>query len=281
MEIVKVGVTGFGTMGSEIALVAAVAGYQVAVYEIAPQVIGRNLKRLLKVLRMLNREASDEERARVMARIKVNTDFSVLTDCDLVIEAVLEKLDLKKEVFARLGKEVKEGAILATNTSSFGVTELAAASGRPESFLGMHFFNPPSQMQLVEVVPGLLTSKETRDAAVAFVKKLGKKPVVVKETPGYIVNRVLVAMAVEAMDLVEHGIGTVKEVDDALRLGAGWPLGPFKLMDLVGLDVFLHACESIYGELGDAKFRPPQMLKRYVSAGLLGRKTKQGFYDYS
>ena len=280
MDIAKVGIAGFGTMGSEIALLAAAAGYDVAVYEIVPEVIERNLKRLPKVLRVMNREAGEEERAAVMARINAQTDPSALVDCDLVIEAVLERLDLKMEILAKLGHELKDGAIIATNTSSFGVTELAAASGRPGAFVGMHFFNPPSQMQLVEVVPGLLTSEETRDAAVAFVQKLGKKPVVVKETPGYIVNRVLVAMAIEAMSLVEHGVGTVKEVDDALRLGAGWPLGPFKLMDLVGLDVFLQACQSIYAELGDSKFRPPQMLKQHVSAGLLGRKTKHGFYKY-
>jgi len=280
MEIAKVGVAGFGTMGSEIALVAAAAGYEVAVYEIVPEVIERNLKRLSKVLRMMNREDSEEQRAQAISRIEAGTDFSALADCDLIIEAVLEEIELKKQVFARLGKEAKEDAILATNTSSFGVTELASASGRPERFLGLHFFNPPSQMQLVEVVPGLLTNDDVRETVVAFVQKLGKKPVVVKETPGYIVNRVLVAMAVEAMSLVEQGAGTVKEVDDALRLGAGWPLGPFKLMDLVGLDVFLHACDAIYRELGDAKFRPPQVLKRYVSAGLLGRKTKQGFYKY-
>ncbi len=280
MEIAKVGIAGFGTMGSEIALVAAAADCEVNVYEIVPEVIEHNLRRLPKVLRMMKRESSEEERTKVMARIEASSDPSSLADCDLVIEAVLEKLELKKDLLSQLGKEVKEDAILATNTSSFGVTQLASASGRPDRFLGLHFFNPPSQMQLVEVVPGLLTSEATRDTAIAFVEKLGKKPVVVKETPGFVVNRVLVAMAVEAMSLVEHGIATVKEVDDALRLGAGWPLGPFKLVDLVGLDVFLHACESIYSETGDSKFHPPLMLKRYVSAGLLGRKTRRGFYQY-
>ena len=280
MELRTIGIAGFGTMGSEIGLLAAVAGYDVLVYEPAPNVFGEKMLRLPKLLRMLQKEATDEQRAAIIARIKQVENPGGFADCDLVLEAALENLEVKTILLNELSAKCKPDAILASNTSSIGITELARISGRPERFIGLHFFNPPSQMMLVEVVPGLITAKEVCDAGVEFITKLGRKPYVFKETPGFVVNRVLMAMAVEAMTLVEEGIGDPKSVDEALRLGAGWPLGPFKLMDLVGLDVFLHACEGLYSAHGHDKFRPPFILRQMVQAGRLGRKSGGGFYDY-
>ncbi len=280
MELHKIGVAGFGTMGSEIALLAALAGYEVHVYEVIQPVVEKQTKRLAKVLRLLKKDSTDEERSAVLARITQVQEPGGLGDCDLVIEAVLEEFDVKSKLLAELNKKCKPETILATNTSSLGITRLAKASGRPERFIGLHFFNPPTQMSLVEVVPGLLTDDKVRETCMEFVTKLGKKPLAFKETPGFVVNRVLMAMAVEAMALVEEGIGEPAEIDEALRRGAGWPLGPLKLMDLVGLDVFLQACETLYIEHGHDKFRPPFILKQMVQAGRLGRKTRAGFYDY-
>lgn len=280
MELRQIGVAGFGTMGSEIALLAAIAGYNVCVFDVVDEVLVEKLKRLPKLLRMLKKEATDDERSEVMSRIKTYKSLACFEKCDLVIEAVLEDFEVKAQLISELNGVCKPDAIFATNTSSIGVTRLAAVSGRSERFIGLHFFNPPSQMTLVEVVPGLQTTDEIRDVSVEFVKKLGKIPLVFKETPGVVVNRVLMAMAVEAMALYEEGIGEPAEIDEALRRGAGWPLGPFKLMDLVGLDVFLQACEMLYREHGNSKFRPPFVLKQLVQAGRLGRKTRAGFYDY-
>lgn len=279
-QTMQIGIAGFGTMGREIALVCALSGFSVKCYEVYEPAIEDGLKRLQKLLQLIRREETDEERKRILERIEVSQNFSSIVNCDIVIEAVVEKYEVKEDFFARLGREQKENAIAASNTSSLSLSRLARAFGHPERFIGLHFFNPPTQMKLVEVVPALLTSEETISTSVSFVEKLGKTPIVVKETPGFVVNRILVAMAVEAMKVVEEGIATFKEVDEAMRLGAGWPMGPFKMMDLVGLDVFLGACEAIYSELGEAKFRPPQLLKRYVQAGLLGRKSGKGFYNY-
>ncbi len=278
--IKNVGIAGFGTMGREIALVCALSGFLVKVFEVYEPAISEGRQRLEKLLKLLKRDSSEEERVELLGRIEVTKVFSSITSCDLVIEAILERYDVKEEFYNRLGKELKEGAIAATNTSSLSLTRLARAFGRQDAFVGLHFFNPPTQMKLVEVAKGLLTSEQTVNTCVEFVKKLDKAPILVKETPGFVVNRVLVAMAVEAMRVVEEGIAEIKDVDDAMRLGAGWPMGPFKLMDLVGLDVFLHACETIHSELGESKFRPPQLLRRYVQAGLLGKKTGRGFYSY-
>jgi len=280
MELHKVGIAGFGTMGSEIGLLAAMAGFDVCVYEALPEVFAEKMKRLPKLLRLVLKDASDAERSAVMARIISVGDAGGLCECDLVIEAVLEDFTVKAALLQELDQRSQPHTVFATNTSSIGITRLASVSGRPERFIGLHFFNPPTQMSLVEVVPGLLTSPEVLQTCVKFVEKLGKKPLVFKETPGFVVNRVLMAMAVEAMALVEEGIGEPPEIDEALRRGAGWPLGPFKLMDLVGLDVFLQACQMLYTEHGHDKFRPPFLLRQKVQAGRLGRKSGAGFYEY-
>ncbi len=280
MEMEKVGIAGFGTMGRELAVLCAVSGFEVRVLKVTGGDYRDSLKKVERLLSFYRRDLSDEEKKETLGSISVTTELSDLRECDIIIETIVEDYEVKENFFSQLGSNVKDDVVVATNTSSLSVTRLSRAFGRQERFIGLHFFNPPNQMKLVEIVPALLTSDETKQKAIEFVNKLGKSYVVVKETPGFIVNRVLVSMAVTAMELVEQGVAGVKEVDDALRLGAGWPVGPFKLMDLVGLDVFLNACNALYAELGEPKYRAPQMLKRYVDAGLLGRKTKRGFYSY-
>jgi len=280
MEIQRVGVAGFGTMGREIALISALAGMRVFVFEVMEAVIPDGLAKLEKLIKVVAKELSDDERESAISRITVVSEIENLSQCELVIEAIFESYEEKEKLFRRLGEVLPENAVAATNTSSLSVTRLGRAFGRQENFIGIHFFNPPTQMKLVEVVPGLLTSEETKSVALEFANKLGKRAILVKETPGFVVNRVLIAMALEAVRLAEAKVADFKEIDEAMRLGAGWPLGPFKLMDLVGLDVFLNACEAIYQELGDTRFKPPLTLKKLVEAGLLGRKTGRGFYTY-
>jgi 3-hydroxybutyryl-CoA dehydrogenase len=285
----RLGVVGFGTMGSEIALLGACAGMHVTACDPFPAVIEAGLKRLGKVVRMLGRDerffapaavADDAARSATLERITIAPDLAGLADCDIVIEAAPEKIELKRSIFEQLCAHCREDALLATNTSSISITEVAAAATHPERVVGMHFFNPPTAMQLIEVIPGLYTAEAITARALELAKALGKKGIRVKETPGFVVNRVLTAMMNEALTLLEEGVASAEDIDEALKLGAGFPLGAFKLCDLVGLDIYLHACESIYSELGRDKFRPPFILRQYVRAGRLGRKSKQGFYKY-
>jgi 3-hydroxybutyryl-CoA dehydrogenase len=285
----RLGVVGFGTMGSEIALLGACAGLEVVAHDPFPAVVEAGQKRLAKVVRMLARDekffaaaavADDAARAATLARIAIAPELSGLAECDIVIEAAPEKMELKRSIFATLCQSCREDALLCTNTSSISITEVAAAATHPERVVGMHFFNPPTAMQLVEVIPGLPTAEESVARALELARALGKKGIRVKETPGFIVNRVLSAMMNEAITIFEEGVASVEDIDEALKLGAGFPLGAFKLCDLVGLDVYLHACESIHNELGRDKFQPPYTLRQYVRAGRLGRKTKHGFYKY-
>jgi 3-hydroxybutyryl-CoA dehydrogenase len=282
------GVIGFGTMGSEIALLGACAGLAVRVFEPSAEVKAANTTRLGKVARMLGRDPkffaaaalADTEREQTLARIQHVDALAGLAGCTAVIEAVPESLELKLKIFGELAAHVAPEAMLATNTSSISITEIASKLPQPERFIGIHFFNPPSAMQLTEVVPGMATSEATVERALELSKLLGKKAIRVKETPGFVVNRVLVAMMNEAIRLHEEGIASIQDIDEAMRLGANFPVGPFKLADLVGLDVLEHASQVIYSELGQDKFRPPHALKSLVRAGRLGRKTRRGFYDY-
>ena len=285
----RLGVIGFGTMGSEIAMLGACAGLDVVAYDAFPEMFETNLKRLGKVLRMLSRDAKffaaeaiadDAGRGAVMARITTATELKALAECDAVIEAAPELIDLKQQIFGELSEVCSAETLFATNTSSISITELAALAANPERVVGMHFFNPPSAMQLVEVIPGLNTNDASMDAAMELAAALGKKAIRVKETPGFVVNRVLLAMMNEAITLHEEGIASIEDIDTAMKLGAGMPLGPFKLADLVGLDTIHHACEVIYKELGRDKFRPPFNLTQHVKSGRLGRKTRHGFYKY-
>lgn len=283
------GVVGFGTMGSEIALLGACAQMPVTAYDAFPEMFEQNLKRLGKVLRMLARDAKffaaeaiadDEGRQQVLARISTTETLADLSGCDCVIEAAPEKLELKHELLRQLEQFCAADALLASNTSSISITELAAPLSQPARLVGMHFFNPPAMMQLVEVIPGLDTSEQSVERAVALAEALGRRAIRVKETPGFVVNRVLLAMMIEAITLHEEGIATIEDIDEAMKLGAGMPMGPFKLADLVGLDTIHRACEVIHGELGRDKFRPPFSLSQHVRAGRLGRKTRRGFYEY-
>jgi len=285
----RLGVIGFGTMGSEIALLGACAGYQVSAYDAYPSMFEAGLKRLAKLLKMLARDekffaaaaVSDEAgRERVLAAVQTSDDLSQLAGCNAVIEAAPENVELKRELFGKLGELCPEPALLATNTSSICITEVAAAAAAPHRVIGMHFFNPPSAMKLVEVIPGLATTEETVGQALALAESLGKRPIRVKETPGFVVNRVLLAMMNEAIALYEEGVASIEDIDEAMKLGAGMPMGPFKLADLVGLDTIHHACEVIYKDLGRDKFRPPFVLTQHVRAGRFGRKTRHGFYKY-
>jgi 3-hydroxybutyryl-CoA dehydrogenase len=283
------GVVGFGTMGSEIALLGACAGLPVQVFEPSQAIVTTNTARLGKVARMLGRDpkffaaaalADDTQREQTLGRIHQATSLPALGACSVVIEAVPENLELKLKIFSELAPHLAPTALMATNTSSISITEIASKLPQPERVIGMHFFNPPSAMQLVEVVPGMATSEEVVARALELAKLLGKKAIRVKETPGFVVNRVLVAMMNEAIRLHEEGIASIHDIDEAMRLGAGFPVGPFKLADLVGLDVLEHASQVIYSELGQDKFRPPHALRTLVRAGRLGRKTRSGFYEY-
>jgi 3-hydroxybutyryl-CoA dehydrogenase len=285
----RLGVAGFGTMGSEIALLASCAGLRVSVYCRREEQFDAGLKKLGKVLKLLARDpkffaaeavADNGARDSVLTRLEYAADLSGLAHCDCVIESVPEDAKLKHEVFAAVSAVIAPDALLASNTSSISITEIATAAAHPERVVGMHFFNPPLQMQLVEVIPGLQTREETVEAALKLSARLGKKGIRVKETPGFVVNRVLITMMNEAIKLYEDGAASIEDIDEAMRLGAGFPLGPFKLADLVGLDVYLDTCESIHRELGDPKFLPPVLVRQLVSAGRLGRKARHGFYKY-
>lgn len=285
----RLGVIGFGTMGSEIALLGACAGQEVVAYDPYPNMFEASFKRLGKLLRMLARDekffaaaaiGDQAGRERVLAAIQTTEDMAPLAGCDAVIEAAPENVELKRELFGKLGELCPEPALLATNTSSISITEVAAAAAAPQRVVGMHFFNPPSAMKLVEVSPGLATAEEAVQRALALAGQLGKKPIRVKETPGFVVNRVLLAMMNEAITLHEEGVASIEDIDEAMKLGAGMPMGPFKLADMVGLDTIHHACEVIYKELGRDKFRPPFALTQHVRAGRFGRKTRHGFYKY-
>ena len=262
-------------MGSGIAQVAAQAGYEVVLLDVSEGVLARGLERIRSSLgRFLEKgRLSQEEHDQALGRIRQSLLLEDLKDADLVIEAVVEDEGAKKELFARLGALVKPEAILASNTSSIPITDLARASGRPERFIGMHFFNPVPLMRLVEVIRGQLTSDETRNA-------VGKEPVEVQDYPGFVSNRLLMPMINEAVQVLMEGVATKEAIDQVMRLGMNHPMGPLELADLIGLDTCLAIMEVLHRGLGEDKYRPSPLLRRMVQAGLLGRKTGRGFYTY-
>jgi 3-hydroxybutyryl-CoA dehydrogenase len=282
-EIKKVGVLGAGLMGHGIAQVAAQAGYEVVLREVDDATLAKGIGKIEKQLaRAVEKGKSSQEDADgVRTRIHATIDYGDLADCDLVIEAITESLPLKLEMWRELDKIVKADAVFATNTSSLSVIEQAASTGRPEQFVGLHYFNPAQVMKLVEVVRCVTTSQGAFDTALAFAKSEGKLAIPTKDKAGFIVNRLLVPYLLDGMRAYEEGVGSVSEIDEAMKAGAGHPMGPLTLSDFVGLDTLGSICDVLFDEFRERRFARPPMLRKMLAAGWFGRKSGIGFYDYS
>ncbi|MYA51878.1 MAG: 3-hydroxyacyl-CoA dehydrogenase family protein [Dehalococcoidia bacterium] len=282
MTIREVGVVGCGIMGAGIAQICAAHGYRVRVTESEPELLEQGLA---TIKRRLGRDVgrgrlSRERHDRTLARLNGVESLEGFSESDLVIEAVVEDLPVKKELFEQLGEVCKQDAILASNTSSLSLSEMAASSGRPEQVIGIHFFNPPTVLPLVEVISSESTSQETIDAAMAFCDSIDRLTVRVKDSPGFIVNRLLVPFIFDAIHMVEGGIASAEDVDQACKVGLNHALGPLATADLIGLDTMIHISDAMFEEYGEARFKAPTTLRRLVSLGHLGRKSGRGFFEY-
>lgn len=283
-DIRKVCVLGAGTMGAGIAQTCSAAGYQVSMRDIEDRFVEGGFKRIKKPLmrRVEKGKMTQEEVDAILSKIHGTTDVKEALDgAQLVIEAVIEDMDLKKKVFGEADELCPPEVVFASNTSSLSITEIGSATSRPDKFVGMHFFNPAPVMKLIEIIRGAETSDETLGFAIEFSRKLGKEPVEVKESPGFVVNRLLVPMINEAFNVLMEGVASAEDIDKAMKLGTNMPMGPLELADYTGLEVGLYVMEVLYRETGDPKFRPSPLLRKYVRAGRLGRKTGRGVYEYS
>ena len=283
MAIKTVGVLGCGLMGAGIAQVSAAAGYRTIVREVNQAALDKGLGRMRKFLDggVEKGKMTAEARDKTWGNLLGVTDFEAMGDCDLIVEAIIENLDDKAAAYQALEKVVGEHAIFTSNTSSLCITELAAKTKRPDRFGGLHFFNPVPLMKLVEVVRGLTTSDATHDALMGFSRSIGKEPITAPDKPGFIVNRLLVPYLLDAIRCYERGLGTVEDIDNGMKLGCGYPMGPLTLLDFVGLDTTYYIANIMFDEYKEPMFSAPPLLKRMVLAGKLGKKSGEGFYKYS
>jgi 3-hydroxybutyryl-CoA dehydrogenase len=282
MKIEKVGVLGCGLMGAGIAEVSARSGYETVVREVSDSLLEKGLARIHGSLgRAVDKGKLDADtRDQTLGRITGTVGLADLADCDLVVEAIVENLEEKLATFRNLNDAVQERAIFASNTSSLTITQLAMGSGRPERFVGLHFFNPVPVMKLVEVVRTLVTADAAFEAASEFVRSLGKEPIACRDNSGFIVNRLLVPYLLDAVRALEEGVGSVEDIDKGMQLGTGYPMGPFTLLDFVGLDTTYYIAEIMFEEYREKRFAPPPLLKQMVQAGRHGKKSGRGFYEY-
>lgn len=283
MEIQRVGVIGCGLMGSGIAEVVARAGIEVIVREVDPEAVERGRERIERSMQkaLAKERATIDANERARSRLRFTTQLGELGGCDLIIEAIVEDADAKAHTFARLDEVCGERTVFTTNTSSLTVTDLAARTARPERFMGLHFFNPVPAMRLVEVVPTLATLPEVQESVLTFARALGKEPIVARDGSGFVVNLLLVPYMLDAIRQLDRGVASVVDIDTAMRLGCGHPMGPFTLCDFVGLDTTLRIAEIMFDEYRESRYAPPPLLRRLVALGRFGRKSGQGFYDYS
>ena len=285
MEIKRVGVLGCGLMGAGIAQVAASAGFETVVKEVSEEFIAKGFGGIEKSLAKFAEKGtiSSEQQTEIRGRLSGTTSFDALADCDIIIEAIIENLDEKRSTYRQLDEICKTETIFASNTSSLSITEMMTATSaeRQRRFIGMHFFNPVPLMKLVEVVRTILTDDDVYEQAVAFGKTLGKVPVRAGDKTGFIVNRLLVPYMLDSIRALEEGVGSIVDIDNAMKLGCGYPMGPFTLGDFVGLDTTYYIAEIMFNEFREKRFAPPPLLKRMVLAGLYGRKSGRGFYDYT
>jgi 3-hydroxybutyryl-CoA dehydrogenase len=281
-KIKKVGVLGCGLMGSGIAEIAARAGYETVVREVTEELVDKGLEKIRGSLGKAVEKGRLDAAARdeAVGRLSGTVELAALADCDLVVEAIVENLEEKRKTLGALDEVVKEEAIFASNTSSLTITQMAMFTRRPDKFVGLHFFNPVPVMKLVEVVRTILTSNETFDRAFEFARSLGKEPIACRDNSGFVVNRLLVPYLLDAVRALEEGVGSVEDIDKGMQLGCGYPMGPFTLLDFVGLDTTYYIANIMFEEYRERRFAPPPLLKQMVLAGRLGKKSGRGFYDY-